>query len=430
MNEVLFKEIPDGVLDELRPEVNVYSERIAQIMIPLKTIYGMEGFQALLLYSQDLYCRYIYDSYKNGNRLDSNKYYKIIREELKTRDSPYQFNYTTENGKTYVLSIHPQDVPLNQVTSIIFYAKIDYLRYQKRMYKKFPDKNMIEYKELKEYLVRQSKKIAYLKFHPHIPYMRANNPRLFYLKQIFGERDPNSLSGSATPIKHNDLYFELNKPRLKYRIGLATYQSLMFWYHRDVIRKFLNGYFTIRNGHLEFHATFVIGRNGTPDMQQQMDQIFLRKKRKERLITLQWKNPFVVTRTLEQIQSSTKRYSGKAYTEFFPLLQMKYRTKTLLWEEGRSLLDKIYQIYEDLTKSFMFSIDISELYDFCVMHSDKMIEHIQKDTRFDYIKYLANNYLYPIANNESLHGKSIVDYVIRSLRASNSLKVGVKLEDE
>lgn len=428
MKEILFREMSDDVLDELRPEVNVYSERMAQIVLPLKCIYGIEGFQALLLYSQDLYCRYIYDSYKNGNRLESSKYYKMVREELKTRDSPYRFKYTNIYGKEYILMIHPQDIPLNQVTSIIYYASNDYLRYQKRMYKKFPDKNAVEFQALKEYLIQQSKKIAYLKFHPDTPYMRANNPKLFYMKQMFGERNPNI--GSMIRIPHDALQFELNKPRLKYRIGKVAYHCLYIWYHRDVIRKFISGYFTIRNDRLEFHISFVMGVNGTASMEDQLRAMIQRKKMRERLIPLQWKNPFILTRTLQQIQSSSKRYSGKAYTEFFPLLQKKYRSKTLLWEEGRTLLDKIYLIYQELTESFMFPIDLPELYDFCVTHSDKMIEHIQKDTRFDYIKYLANNYLYPIANNESLHGKAIVNYVIRNLRASNSLKAGVKFDDE
>lgn len=419
MSNEIFDLINESTFKRIEPWIKVLNTRTARIIIPLYPTYGIEYFIAVLLYSCDLYCKVIYESCKVGYPMDNKKYYNMIRDELRNRDSPYVYPYRNSTGKIYNLQIHPRDIPMNQVASVLYYALRDFNQHKKQIMIKF--KNTVpDYATVKKFIYKESHHMRYLSFHVDRPIMKANNMKLFNLKELFG----NNSSLNTSPELFTELEFKLDKPPMLFKLSRLANMKLHQLYNLKVITKIKGGYFVLGDGILQLHGIFGITDMGTSTMINQLEVLRAKKETKKHLIVLEWSHPFVYTRTAKQLKKYPDKYIGDLYTEYFPLLQGKYMKKIGRWKPAKRLLDSITRMAELTTEKFGVPINKQELYDFCVENSDKMLLHIQVGSKFDFIEYAANNYFDDVIKSHDPRLSGIKDYLIWCVRDQKSLFKG------
>lgn len=419
MSNEIFDLMDESTFKRMEPWIKVLNTRSAKIIIPLYPTYGIEYFIAVLLYSCDLYCKMIYESCKVGYPMDSKKYYTMIRDELRSRDSLYVYPYRNSTGKVYNLQIHPRDIPMNQVASVLYYALRDFNQYKKQIMIKFK-KTVPDYATVKKFIYKESRHMRYLSFHVDKPIMKANNMKLFNLEELFG----NNSSLNTSPELFTELGFKLDKPPMLFKLSRLANMKLHQLYNLKVITKIKSGYFVLDDGILQLHGIFGITDMGTSTMIEQLEVLHAKKEAKKHLIVLEWSHPFVYTRTSKQLQKYPDKYTGDLYVEYFPLLQGKYMKKIGRWKPAKRLLDSITRMAELTTEKFGVPINKQELYDFCVENSDKMLLHIQVGSKFDFIEYAANNYFDDVIKSHDPRLSSIKDYLIWCIRDQKSLFKG------
>lgn len=419
MHNEVFNLVDESTFKRIEPWIKVLDNHTAKIMIPLYPIYGVEYFIAVLLYSCDLYCKAIYESCIVGHALDNRKYYTTIRNELRSSDAIFRYPYTNSVGKTYMLELHPRDIPMNQVASVLYYALRDYNQFKKRIMIKYK-KTIPDYATVKKFIYKESYHMRFLCFHVDRPIMKANNVKLFNLKDQFD----NSGNANISPELFTEIEYKLDKPPLLYKISRLTHMKMTQLYNLNVIKKIRSGYFVLEDGILQLHAIFSITDMGTNSMIEQIEALRAKEEAKKRLITLEWAHPFAYTRTSNQLKRYPDKYIGDLYTEHFPLLQGKYMKKIGRWKPAKRLLDSITRMAELTIEKFGVPINKQELYDFCVENSDKMLLHIQVGSKFDFIEYAANNYFDDVIKSHDPRLSSIKDYLIWCVRDQKSLFKG------